>query len=174
VRITFDGYRPGALGGVLGLHMDYYAREWDFGLAFETKVASELSEFLARMDPDRDLFLTAWRGDALVGSISIDVSGGGPDGAHLRWFLVSDTERGSGVGKQLMARAVDHADRVSAGPVWLTTFAGLEAARALYERHGFELTRESDADQWQGGVREQLFKRLATAQAQVTAESSSS
>jgi GNAT superfamily N-acetyltransferase len=159
--VTFEGYRPGALGGVLGLHMDYYAREWGFGQAFETKVASELAAFLARLDPGRDLFLTAWRGDALAGSISMDVSGGGPDGAHLRWFVVSDTERGSGLGKQLMARAIDHADRVGGGPVWLTTFAGLEAARALYERHGFELCAQSDDDQWQGGVREQLFKRPA-------------
>jgi len=161
VPVTFDGYRPGALGGVLGLHMDYYACEWGFGLAFESKVATELSEFLARFDPDRDLFLTAWRGDVLVGSISMDVSGGGADGAHLRWFVVSDSERGSGLGKQLMTRAIDHADRVTAGPVWLTTFAGLEAARALYERFGFALCSQSDADQWQGGVQEQLFKRPA-------------
>ena len=115
------------------------------------------------MDPERDLFLTAWRGDALAGSISMDVSGGGPDGAHLRWFVVSDTARGSGLGKQLMARAIDHADRVAAGPVWLTTFAGLEAARALYERHGFVLSAQSEYDQWQGGVREQLFTRPAPA-----------
>lgn len=170
MSITFDGYRPGALGGVLGLHMDYYASEWGFGLNFETKVATELSEFLARMDSDRDLFLTAWRGNVLVGSISMDVSGGGPDGAHLRWFVVSGLERGSGLGKELMARATHHADRVGAGPVWLTTFAGLDAARALYERYGFKLSSESDVDQWQGGVREQFFKRPATAQSQTTAE----
>ncbi|WP_417414933.1 GNAT family N-acetyltransferase [Hoeflea sp.] len=159
--LGFDGYRPGALGGVLGLHMDYYAGQWGFGQAFETKLAGELSEFLARLDPARDLFLTAWRGDVLAGSISMDISGGGPDGAHLRWFVVSDSERGSGLGKQLMRRAIDHADRVAGGPVWLTTFAGLDAARALYERHGFTLSAQNDADQWQGGVREQLFRRPA-------------
>lgn len=161
MQISFDGYRPGALAEVLGLHMKYYAREWGFGQAFETKVAAELSEFLARMDPERDLFLTAWRGEALAGSVSIDVTGGGPDGAHLRWFVVSDTARGTGLGKQLMRRAIDHADRVAAGPVWLTTFAGLEAARVLYERHGFVLSAQSEDDQWQGGVREQLFTRPA-------------
>ena len=165
MSIVLDGYRPGALAGVLGLHMSYYAREWGFGQAFETKVASELAEFLSRMDPARDLFLTAWRGDARAGSSSMDVTGGGPDGAHLRWFVVSESERGSGLGKQLMARAIEHADSVAAGPVWLTTFAGLEAARALYERHGFTLSSQSDDDQWQGGVREQLFRRPAPADA---------
>jgi GNAT superfamily N-acetyltransferase len=170
VPISFDGYRPGALGCVLGLHMDYYAAQWGFGRAFEIKVATELAEFLARMDASRDLFLTAWRGDALAGSISMDVTGGGPDGAHLRWFVVSGRERGSGLGKELMRRAIGHADSVAAGPVWLTTFAGLEAARALYERHGFILGSESEDDQWRGGVREQMFMRPAPAGA--SAESS--
>lgn len=170
MTISFDGYRPGALGGVLGLHMNYYGPEWGFGLNFETKVASELSDFLARMDSGRDLFLTAWSGDALAGAISMDVSGGGANGAHLRWFVVSDSERGSGLGKELMVRAINHADRVAAGPVWLTTFAGLDAARGLYQRFGFELSSESDADQWQGGVCEQLFKRPAPVQ--TTAENS--
>ncbi|WP_290998858.1 GNAT family N-acetyltransferase [Hoeflea sp.] len=157
--VVFEGYRPGALAGVLGLHMDYYAREWGFGLAFETKLAAELAQFLGRFDPGRDLFLTAWRDGALAGSISMDVSGGGIEGAHLRWFVVADSARGAGLGKQLLARAIHHADSVSAGPVWLTTFAGLDAARALYESFGFRLQAESDADQWQGGVREQSFLR---------------
>lgn len=159
--VSFEGYKPGALAGVLDLHIDYYARKWGFGLAFETKVAAELADFLTRFDPERDLFLTAWRADALVGSISIDVSGGGLAGAHLRWFIVSETMRGNGLGKQLMARAISHADSVAAGPVWLTTFAGLDAARALYEQFGFQLESESDSDQWQGGVREQVFERPA-------------
>lgn len=159
--IVFDGYRPGALGGVLGLHMDYYAREWDFGLAFETKVTCELSEFMGRFDPERDLFLTAWRDGRLAGTVTLDVGGGGPEGAHLRWFMVSDAERGSGLGKQLIARAVSHSDNVATGPIWLTTFSGLDAARALYERMGFMLATESRTDQWQGGVREQKFIRPA-------------
>lgn len=159
--LVFDGYKPGALSAVLGLHMDYYAPEWGFGLAFETKVASELAEFLTRFDPDRDLFLTAWRGNRLAGSVTLDVSGGGVGGAHLRWFVVSDAERGSGLGGQLMDRAVAHADQVAGAAVWLTTFAGLESARALYQRHGFELASQSDTDQWQGGVREQMWRRPA-------------
>lgn len=159
--ITFAGYKPGALSGVLGLHMDYYAREWGFGLAFEVKVAAEMAEFLNRFDADRDLFLTAWRGDRLAGSISLDVSGGGPEGAHLRWFVVSDTERGSGLGKRLMARAISHGDGLVVGPIWLTTFAGLDAARALYGQFGFQLETESSTDQWQGGVSEQRYSRPA-------------
>lgn len=157
---AFDGYRPGSLAGVVGLHMDYYRDAWGFGLEFETKVALEMAEFLRRMEPGRDLFLTAWdRQGHLAGSVTIDISGGGPQGAHLRWFIVSGETRGKGLGKELMERAIGHCDKRPVPQIWLTTFAGLDAARSLYEKHGFRLASESSEDQWRGGVREQLFVR---------------
>jgi GNAT superfamily N-acetyltransferase len=159
--VIFEGYRSGALAGVLGLHMDYYGRQWGLGRKFETKFALDLAEFLYRFDTGRDLFLTAWRDEKLLGSISIDVSGGGLEGARLRWFGVAEGARGTGLGKQLMARAISHADTVTAGPVWLTTFEGLDAARALYERFGFQFQAYRDEDQGQGDIRELVFERPA-------------
>ncbi|HMQ57625.1 MAG TPA: GNAT family N-acetyltransferase [Rhizobiaceae bacterium] len=156
---VFDGYRPGALAAVLEMYVDYYSRHWCFGQAFETKLAAERAEFLCRADPERDLFLTAWRGDRLAGTITVDVSAGGPEGAHLRWFIVADGARGNGLGTMLIGRALVHCARVGTDSVWLTTFAGLEAARRLFERHGFKLESESAADQWSGSVREQKFVR---------------
>lgn len=155
--IEFDGYRPGCLADIVALHARYYARNWGFGLAFETKVAGELAAFLAGMDPQRDLFLAAYQDDAVVGSVVVDVTGGGQRGAHLRWFIVA--AQGRGLGKMLLERAMRFCDDQGQQSVWLTTFAGLDAARGLYERHGFRLVEESDVDQWQGGVREQLFER---------------
>lgn len=155
---VFDGYRPGALAAVLRLHIEYYAREWGFGLPFETKVAAEMAEFLRRMDPGRDLFLTAWTGDTLAGAIALDATQGGETGAHLRWFIVSDATRGTGLGGRLMERTIAFARETGQESIWLTTFAGLDAARALYERHGFRLVSQTDADQWSGGVREQLYR----------------
>ena len=67
----------------------------------------------------------------------------------------------SQVRQELMDRAMAHCDSAGGGRCWLTTFAGLGAARALYERHGFVLDSESAVDQWRGGVREQLFARPA-------------
>ncbi len=157
---AFDAYRPGSLAGVVGLHMDYYGDAWGFGVEFETKVALEMAEFLRRMDLAKDLFVTVWdSGGDMVGSVTVDVSGGGPQGAHLRWFIVSSATRGKGLGRDLMDRAVAFCDERMVPQVWLTTFAGLDAARGLYERHGFVLASESDEDQWRGGVREQLFLR---------------
>ena len=44
--IKLAGYLPGALAETVRLHMEYYAPQWNFGVAFETKVASEMAEFL--------------------------------------------------------------------------------------------------------------------------------
>ena len=157
--VRLDGYRPGDLAAVIALHMAYYAPEWGLGRPFETKLAGEMGEFLHRMDPERDLFLAARSGETLVGSISLDVSGGGAEGAHLRWFVVGAKARGSGLGHRLLKRAMDHCDTHAEGRCWLTTFGGLDAARHLYEAAGFRLVRQAEVDQWQGGVREQLFLR---------------
>ena len=159
--LTFDGYRPGALASVVGLHARYYALHWGFGLAFETKVATELAEFLSRIDLEKDLFLAAYDGDELVGSIAVDATGGGEHGAHLRWFIVA--KPGFGLGRRLLRSAIEFCDARRYARIWLTTFAGLDAARALYEKHGFVLTSEAETDQWHGGVREQRFERWVDA-----------
>ncbi len=163
--LTLDGYRPGALAGVVALHVQYYAPAWGFGRPFEAKVAAELGEFLDRLDPARDLFLTAWDPEGrLVGSVTIDGLAGAGQGAHLRWFIASDAARGTGLGKRLMAEAMAFVDACGYRRTYLTTFQGLDAARSLYERHGFVLAREEAADPWSGGagsVGLQLFERVA-------------
>ena len=162
--IVLGGYRPGALAEVVALHMAYYAPEWGFGRAFETKVAGELAAFLAGADPARDLFLCA-RDPAggLVGTITIDCGDAAGEGAHLRWFIVAGHARGRGLGRALMARADAFlADRGHAR-AHLTTFAGLDPARRLYESFGFRLVAEEAADPWSGTVGLQRFEKGAGA-----------
>lgn len=159
-ELEFAGYRPGALADVVRLHIDYYSAHWGFGLAFETKVAGELAEFLSRYDPVADLFLTVYSASGeCVGSISLDCESakGSPDGAHLRWFIVDENYAGRGVGRQLLEKVLRHGEKTGINRIWLTTFEGLHAARRLYEEHGFKLVEVRDVDQWAGGVREQLF-----------------
>lgn len=166
-ELVFVDYRPGVIADIVGLHARYYATHWSFGAPFEAKVAGELAAFVAARNPERDLFLNAYRGRTLCGSITIDrtVTGseGGERAAHLRWFIVDERARGSGLGRTLIRRAVAFCDGKDYAPVWLTTFRGLAAARTLYEAHGFALVGESDADRWQGGVVEQRFERQRAA-----------
>ena len=154
------GYRPGALSDIIGLHARYYAKHWNFGLPFETKVGMELAEFGARRHAEKDLFLAAYGPYGALGSVIIDASGGGERGAHLRWFIVAEEMQGKGLGAQLIDRALGFCDQRGYERVWLTTFKGLDAARSLYERNGFVLAGEAEQDdQWSGGVREQIFER---------------
>jgi GNAT superfamily N-acetyltransferase len=154
-----SGYRPGLIGQVVTLHAAYYHANWGFGLPFEAKVASELAAFLSRFVPGRDGIWLALQGDAVVGSVAIDAGEAEGRGARLRWLILAPAAQGRGVGGQLLATALAHADGLGVARVYLTTFAGLDAARALYERAGFVLTHEQLDTTWGVAVREQAFER---------------
>ena len=156
-EITIAGYVPGAIGRVAELHATYYSQAWGFGLYFEAKVASELSEFLRRFDPARDGFWAAHRSGRVEGSIAIDGIRADTEGAHLRWFILSDALRGLGVGKLLMQEAVGFCRHQGYPRAYLWTFQGLDPARHLYEKFGFRLAEEVEGEQWGKRVLEQRF-----------------
>ena len=153
-----EGYVPGALGRVASLHGAYYHEHWGFGLFFEAKVATELSGFLERYEPRRDGFWTASVDSRIEGSVSIDGTHVETDGAHLRWFIVSDALRGEGVGSQLISTAMSFCRDKGYRKIYLWTFEGLDAAKHLYQKAGFELVEERRGAQWGTEVREQRFE----------------
>ena len=156
-EISISGYVPGAIGRVAELHAAYYGRNWEFGLYFEAKVATELAAFLSRFEAGRDGFWTVVRDGRVEGSIAIDAERAGGEGAHLRWFILSDALRGSGVGNRLMQEAVGFCRQQGYARVFLWTFQGLEAARHLYEKSGFRLAEEVAGEQWGKRVLEQRY-----------------
>jgi GNAT superfamily N-acetyltransferase len=155
--IVIAGYIPGAIGRIIELHATYYARDWDFGLFFESKVASELSEFLCRFNPERDGFWTVMQGGCVEGSLAIDGVHAEKEGAHLRWFIVSDAVKGKGWGNRLMEEAVDFCKRKEYPGIFLWTFQGLHTARHLYEKFGFQQVAQVEGKQWGKQVLEQRF-----------------
>jgi GNAT superfamily N-acetyltransferase len=158
--IELVGYTPGALGRIVELHGSYYARHWSLGLYFEAKVATEMAAFLSSFDPARDGVWFARAGEEIVGGIFI--VGGDPDGARLRWFIIDPAYQGRGLGNRLMEAAVAFCKARGFRRVYLTTFAGLDTARHLYEKHGFRLCRELDAADLTGtsALTEQVFELL--------------
>ena len=64
-------------------------------------------------------------------------------------------------GRELLQRAIDFCAQAGYHGIYLTTFAGLEAASHVYQSFGFRLVSEADVAQWQGGVPEQHFERVA-------------
>lgn len=153
------GYRTGLIGSVTLLHAEAYARIAGFGQAFESMVASGLAEFCGRLGDPRNQIWTAVRDGAVMGSVALDGESLGPGLARLRWFLLAEPLRGAGVGRSLLRAALAHADAAGCRETRLDTFAGLDAARRLYEAHGFRCVAEVPGRHWGPEVLEQHFVR---------------
>jgi GNAT superfamily N-acetyltransferase len=158
--IPVSQYMPGLLGRITELHAGYYSRRWGFDLFFETKVAVELADFLEHFDPTRDGLWTAVIDDHIIGAIAVSGRDAETIGARLRWLIVAPPYQGRGYGKRLMRAAMDYCRQVRFSRIYLTTFAGLDAARHLYEREGFRVVVEQEDAHWGKTVREQIFEIL--------------
>jgi GNAT superfamily N-acetyltransferase len=157
ITIT-SGYVPGSIGRVVELHGTYYHTHWGFRSFFEAKVAAEMAEFIGRYDDDLDGFWTVSLESCIEGSITIDGIHARDEGAHLRWFIMSDGLRGKGAGKLLIKTAIDFCRKKNYERIYLWTFEGLYAARHLYETYGFRLVEQQKGQQWGKVVTEQKFE----------------
>jgi GNAT superfamily N-acetyltransferase len=154
------GYLPGLIGTIARFHGEYYIRHWGFNSFFEARVASDLAEFINRYDEtcDRTWSLTA--NGVIEGSITIDSKTETAGLAHLRWYFLSDNLRGKGAGNHLMQLAMAFCRQKGFSRVYLDTVRGLDTARHLYEKYGFELVDESTGDQWGITLQEQRFEAV--------------
>eukprot|EP01037_Dinobryon_pediforme_P020595 gene20595-21267_t len=158
-----SGWWPGLIGWTVATHARHYHRDWAFGQLFEAKVAREMAAFFDRYDACIDATLSCVDADGSpLACVTID--GSDPLLAagmtHLRWFIVDERARGRGLGDRLMRQAMGFVDASGARGCYLTTFRGLDAARHLYERHGFRLVAEATAATWGRDVVEQRFERM--------------
>lgn len=154
------GYLPGLIGRITELHSTFYSTQAGFGKFFESKVASDLAEFVRRLERPCNQVWTAQVNDTIAGSIAIDGEDLSAGTAHLRWFILDEVSRGKGLGRKMMSRAIDFCDKQGFTEVHLWTFSGLESARKLYESFGFQLEQESPGSQWGEPVIEQKFVRV--------------
>ncbi|MDE8559320.1 bifunctional helix-turn-helix transcriptional regulator/GNAT family N-acetyltransferase [Pantoea vagans] len=155
-----SGYHAGMIGRITEMHGIYYAREHNFGNFFEAKVAAGLADFSARLDKPCNQIWLAMMNERIVGSVAIDGEDLGNNEAHLRWFILDDGCRGSGLGRRLIAEAMKFCDEQKFSSVKLWTFNQLTTARKLYESFGFELSDEWEGDQWGSTITEQQFTRI--------------
>lgn len=152
------GYIPGSIGRIAEIHGAYYHEYWGFGSFFEAKVAGELAEFIGRYDDKRDGLWTALLGGRIEGSIAIDGIHAEGMGAHLRWFIVSASLHGRGIGSRLIATATRFCRNRGYRRIYLRTFEGLEPAKHLYEKTGFTLREQRRGTMWGTEVNEQRFE----------------
>jgi len=158
-RIEQVGYVPGIIGRITELHGMYYEDYWQMGVQFEARVAEGLAEFLCRFDASRDgLWILRANDDRVVGSIAIDGKQADTKAARLRWFIILPEYAGQGLGNQMLDEALNFCRNCGYHKVYLTTFAGLDAARHLYEKAGFHLIEEEVGNMWGKTVTEQVFE----------------
>jgi len=154
-NIEFVDYQPGGLATLCALQSAYYARDWGFDHRYESVVAASIAEFLERYDPSRDFIQLVSMDGVIKGGIVIDSQDG--QLAQLHWFILSDELRGAGTGRTLISNAMAFVKDKEFESVFLTTFSGLDAARRLYETHGFSLSEEKANNTWGKSVLEQRF-----------------
>ncbi|MBO6676291.1 MAG: GNAT family N-acetyltransferase [Rhizobiales bacterium] len=158
--LTFgDGYTPTLIGQIVSMHASYYADLVGFGAAFEIKVASELASFTDRLCHPHNAIWWAAIDGTIAASIAIDGQSTPEKPAVLHWFIVDPRLQGCGIGHRLMASAMAFCDGHGFPQVELSTFAGLDAARGLYEEAGFTLVHEQTGTSWGQPVTEQIFQR---------------
>lgn len=154
VRLV-DRPQPGDLGAMVALQARHYAKSHGFGLAFETRIAGDMAEFLGRYDGDRDLYVTVRRGETVLGGLTLDATcPGDGDLAHLRWIFLNEEVRGRGFARTMLARAIDRARSLEKAGLYLTTIADLDAAARLYRAAGFAETARETAATWGRAVTE--------------------
>jgi DNA-binding MarR family transcriptional regulator/GNAT superfamily N-acetyltransferase len=153
------GFQPGAIGRIVQMQGQYYAREWNFPPIFEAKLAGGLADFVPRLGHPQNQIWLATQSGQIKGSAAIDGEDLGDGKAHLRWVIVDEALHGTGTGRKLVTEAVKFCDDHGLAEIHLWTFRGLNAARKLYESVGFELVEEWTGTQWGFEVPEQRFVR---------------
>lgn len=156
-----QGYTPRLLGRMVDMHAACYGNLVASGPAFEAKVAAESGVFAQRIaNPNNEIWY-AEVADEIVGTIAVDGDALEAGHALLRWFIVEDGYRGARIGRKLISHALAFCDNREFREVHLWTFAGLDAARKLYEMNGFTLAEEAPGDRWGASVLEQRFVRTS-------------
>lgn len=155
--MEISGYYPGLIGQLTALHARYYAEHWSLDHTFEAQVGQELSRFILDFDPKVDGIWAARAGESLVGAAAMDGHSNPTEGIRLRWFIVDPAGQGTGLGRNLLAKALDFCRECGPEQVYLWTFAGLNQARRLYEGFGFELAEEAPQHVWGRELVEQKF-----------------
>jgi GNAT superfamily N-acetyltransferase len=141
--ITLRPPRPGDMGWVVEQHGALYAQEYGWNTEFEALVAEIVAGMIRAHDPAREAGWIAERpapgGTERLGSAFVVRKSEGV--AQLRLVLVRPEARGIGLGAQLTDRCLAFAREKGYQRMVLWTNANLLAARALYARRGFRLTR---------------------------------
>jgi GNAT superfamily N-acetyltransferase len=142
---TMADYPPGLIGTIAALFGRSIAASHGVDWTLDAMIAHQQCEFFRRFDPARDRVWVAMDQGVPRGGLTIE----GPrpeegrEAARLRFFILDEALRGLGLGRQMIALAMNFCREQGYAGVFLTTLPGLDAALRLYHDYGFVLAGQS-------------------------------
>src|SRR6185312_11187019 len=131
--------KPGDMGWVVQQHGEIYAREYGWNSEFEALVADIAAKFIKHFRPDCERCWIAELDGERVGSVL--VARRSATVAQLRLLILTSGARGFGLGARLTDECLAFARAKGYRKMVLWTNSNLLAARAIYARRGFRLTK---------------------------------
>lgn len=134
--------RSGDIGYITYMHGILYKREYQYGIDFESYVASGLSEFYQNYRPKRNRVWMCEDDSQIIGTLVLMDRG---EAAQLRYFLICPEYRGIGLGKKLLELYMEFLHQCGYKSSYLWTTHELDTAIFLYKMHGFKFTEEKES-----------------------------
>ncbi|KAA6459098.1 GNAT family N-acetyltransferase [Acidobacteria bacterium AB60] len=147
VMRSMEDYPPGLIGTISALFGRTISASHGVNWTLDAMIAEEQCKFFRRFDPRRDRVWVAMENGAPRGALTIDGSQpeGGDGAARLRFFILDESLRGRGLGRSMLAHAMQFCRERAYQRLFLTTLPGLEAAARLYSGQGFrEVAKSQD------------------------------
>lgn len=152
-QVAIRTQKPGDLGYIAYRHGVLYTEEYSLDPVFELYVLESLVKY-AKNKQGGEVWVAEADGQIIgfIGLVGID-----EDVAQLRWFLIEPEYRGIGLGRRLIACALDYCRQKKYKKVFLWTFQGLDAACHLYKSFGFLPTEQVANTTWKAGTIEERW-----------------
>lgn len=143
-NIKFTGYRPEVATEIIPILARYFIVKWGRDDEFRQRLAQEVEAYLTELDNPLNGVICAWADSKLAGIIAVDGSLHDVQGGWIRWFIVADEYRNSGIGGALFEKAMEYCYSRCFTDVFMSTYKDKDPAMPLYEKYGFVIHKEED------------------------------